>query len=37
MLMLKADFLKLYSHLVSMNGRWRVSVTCYIEFSPEWK
>ena len=33
MLMLKADFLKLYSHLVSMNGRWRVSVTCYIEFS----
>ena len=32
MLMLKADFLKLYSHLVSMNGRWRVSVTCYMEF-----
>ena len=32
MLVLKADGLKLYSHLVSMNGRWRVSVTCYIEF-----
>ena len=29
MLMLKADGLKLYSHLVSMNGRWRVSVTWF--------
>ena len=27
MLMPNADGLKLYSHLVSMNGRWRVSVT----------
>ena len=27
MLMLKAEGLKLYSQRVSMNGRWRVSVT----------